>query len=73
LLVNNIDDDEKIHKSERERFNDLPASEIIILNRKLPTEIQPPDLTSKLCDDSGNCFGHLNFNYDNKTILKIFK
>lgn len=64
LLVNNTDDDEKINKSTRERFDDLPVSEIIILNRKLPKEVTEPDLTSKLCNDKGVCFGKLNFNYN---------
>ena len=63
LLVSNTDNDEKIIKSGKERFDDLPASEIIILNRKFPKETKEPNLTDKLCDSNGVCFGILEFNY----------
>jgi hypothetical protein len=64
LLVSNTDNDEKINNSER--FDDLPASEIIILNRKFPKETTAPNLTNKFCDSNGLCLGKLEFNYFSK-------
>jgi hypothetical protein len=64
LVVNAYEDKNDNINQKKEKFEDLPASEIVVLNRKLPTETQAPDLTSKLCNETGVCFGHLNFNYN---------
>ena len=61
LLVSNIDNGEKPNKPEN--FGDLPVSEIIILNNKTPKTTTTIDLSKKLCDSNGLCFGDLTFNY----------
>jgi hypothetical protein len=50
-------------RSTTQANNDLPISEIIVLNRKYTEPIQEPDLTNILCDDTNVCFSHLRFNY----------
>jgi hypothetical protein len=43
--------------------NELPTSEIIVLNRKYNEPIQDPDITNIFCNDTNVCFSHLKFNY----------
>jgi len=55
--------DKKANKIEKFGADELPTSEIIILNRKYNEPIQEPDLTNILCNDTNVCFSHLRFNY----------
>ncbi len=43
--------------------DDLPVSEIIILNRKYKEPIKDPEIKDILCDDKNVCFSRIRFNY----------
>ncbi len=56
LLIINLDDN-------KEKFDTLPVSEIIVVNRKIETPVKEPNLTPLLCNPNNQCLGKLNFNY----------